>query len=96
MPCIRSEHFEKADLLEGTQVLAKCRYASQPVTATLIWEEKETVLLRFSTTQRSLSPGQSVVFYDEAGWVLGGGIIQREKELLKIQQPISTANQQTT
>ena len=87
--------FEKDKLLEGTQVLAKCRYASQPVTATLTWKDEDRVFLRFSSVQRSLSPGQSVVFYDQAGWVLGGGIIQRDKELLKIQNPISTSNHQT-
>ena len=88
--------FEKTNLLDGTQVLAKCRYASQPVTATLTWAERDRLFLQFSSVQRSLSPGQSIVFYDHEGWVLGGGIIQRDQERLKIQNSISASSQQVS
>ena len=87
--CFASEH-----LSEGTQVLAKCRYASPAVNATLSWENTETILLKFSNPQRSLSPGQSVVLYDEAGRVLGGGIIQRTQELMTNQYQKSSNNLQ--
>jgi tRNA-specific 2-thiouridylase len=31
----------------------------------------------FEESQRALAPGQSVVIYDEEGYVLGGGIIEK-------------------
>ncbi|MCA9472865.1 MAG: tRNA 2-thiouridine(34) synthase MnmA [Nitrospira sp.] len=73
--------FRKQEIIEGAPVLAKCRYASPAVQATVAWEQEDTIKLTFSNPQRSLSPGQSVVLYDANGLVLGGGIIQREKEL---------------
>ncbi len=33
--------------------------------------------VRFETPQRAMAPGQSAVFYDADGFVLGGGIIER-------------------
>ncbi len=77
--------FKRDIFSKGTQVLAKCRYASPAVHATASWEQDDTILLNFTAPQRSLSPGQSVVFYDGSGEVLGGGIIQRDQALEKIQ-----------
>ena len=63
-------------VLEGpTQAEVKVRYATPPAYATLQPNEDRTVLVRFHTPQRALSPGQSAVFYD-GDRVLGGGIIQ--------------------
>ncbi|WP_454063755.1 tRNA 2-thiouridine(34) synthase MnmA [Candidatus Nitrospira salsa] len=78
--------FHQEHLTEGANVLAKCRYATTPATATVTWDQEATIVLKFITPQRSLSPGQSVVFYDEAGWVLGGGIIQRGQEPIQVQR----------
>jgi tRNA-specific 2-thiouridylase len=63
-------------VLEGpTQAEVKVRYATPPASATLQPNKDRTVLVRFHTLQRALSPGQSAVFYD-GDTVLGGGIIQ--------------------
>ena len=63
-------------VLEGpTQAEVKVRYATPPASATLQPNKDRTVLVRFHTPQRALSPGQSAVFYD-GDRVLGGGIIQ--------------------
>ncbi|GJL56674.1 MAG: tRNA-specific 2-thiouridylase MnmA [Nitrospirales bacterium] len=76
--------FSQEHLTEGAHILAKCRYATSPVMTTVTWDQDDTMVLKFKNPQRSLSPGQSVVFYDDAGWVLGGGIIQREQELIQV------------
>jgi tRNA-specific 2-thiouridylase len=65
-------------------VQAKIRYNGTAAPAQLSAGEAEgTVVLRFETPQRAVTPGQSTVFYggegEEAGdLVLGGGMIQRE------------------
>ncbi|WP_447969914.1 tRNA 2-thiouridine(34) synthase MnmA [Nitrospira sp. M1] len=87
--------FNKEHLTEGAQVFAKCRYATPPVNATVTWDHADTMVLKFEKPQRSLSPGQSVVFYDEAGWVLGGGIIQREQEPIHIDRQKSASTLQS-
>lgn len=64
-------------VLEGpTQAEVKVRYATPPASATLQPNKDRTVLVRFHTPQRALSPGQSAVFYD-GDRVLGGGIIEK-------------------
>ncbi|MDT7042908.1 tRNA 2-thiouridine(34) synthase MnmA [Candidatus Nitronereus thalassa] len=62
---------------EGTRSVAvKYRYASQVVPGTLISRSNGMFDVKFDTSQKALSPGQSAVFYD-GDQVLGGGIIQR-------------------
>ena len=87
--------FDRAHLADGTQVFVKCRYASAPVSATLTWEHEDTIVLKFAAAQRSLSPGQSVVMYNNSGLVLGGGILQRDQDPIRIQSLNSAANLQT-
>jgi tRNA-specific 2-thiouridylase len=43
------------------------------------WLEGDQVRVRFSQPQRALTPGQSIVFYQE-GRCLGGAIIQERHE----------------
>ncbi len=56
------------------KIKAKIRYRSKEVSATVNQENKDKYKVIFKTSQRAITPGQSVVFYlkDE---VLGGGII---------------------
>jgi tRNA-specific 2-thiouridylase len=60
-------------------VHAKIRYNMQPVPATVEPRADEgTVVLRFDEPQRAVTPGQSLVMYENGGEsVLGGGTIQR-------------------
>lgn len=57
-------------------VEAKIRYRSTPKKARLIQVGKDEIRLEFAENQSSITPGQSVVFYD-GEIVIGGGIIQR-------------------
>lgn len=56
------------------EVTAKIRYQAKPEKAKLIQLSPNKVKVIFENKQRSVTPGQSVVFYD-GDIVLGGGII---------------------
>ena len=54
--------------------LAKIRYRAKEAKATVFFEENH-VKVKFEENQRAITPGQSVVFYDNDGVLLGGGKI---------------------
>lgn len=60
---------------EKLECLAKIRYRAKEAKAT-VTKEKNGVLVKFEEPQRAITKGQSVVFYDKEGIVLGGGKIQ--------------------
>lgn len=55
-------------------VEAKVRYQAKPAKAKLIPIDNSKVLVEFETPQRSVTPGQAVVFY-EGDLIIGGGTI---------------------
>jgi tRNA-specific 2-thiouridylase len=55
-------------------VKAQIRYNSPPVDAVIYHEKGDMVKVVFNEEQRAVTPGQSVVFYDD-DVVVGGGII---------------------
>ena len=55
-------------------VLVKIRYLHSPAPARLIPLTDRSVHVIFEQKQRAITPGQSVVFYDN-DVVLGGGVI---------------------
>ena len=57
---------------------AKVRYQAAPAPAVVVPMEDGTVEVRFETPQRSVTPGQAVVFYD-GDYVAGGGTILSSK-----------------
>lgn len=59
---------------EEMKINAKTRYKSKPAEAILIPLEKGKVKIKFLNKQKSITPGQSVVFY-QGDVVIGGGII---------------------
>lgn len=62
-------------LEEPVSCLAKIRYRAKEAKATIYPKEKGTIVVKFEEPQRAITKGQSVVFYDEEGIVLGGGKI---------------------
>lgn len=62
-------------LEEPMKVKAKIRYSAKEAAATIIPFEKDKVRVEFEKPQRAITPGQSVVFYED-DIVVGGGIIQ--------------------
>ena len=65
--------FDKLD--KEIECYAKIRYRANPAKAR-VYKEEERVKVIFDEPQRAITPGQSVVFYDEEGVVIGGGIIE--------------------
>ncbi len=74
-------NFISQEKIEAPQfVKAKIRYNQKESKAWISPAGKGKIKVKFSTPQRAISPGQSVVFY----WkdtVVGGGIIEKETEL---------------
>lgn len=62
-------------LKEPLTCLAKIRYRAKEASAKVYPVEKGKVRVEFEEPQRAITKGQSVVFYDQDGIVLGGGII---------------------
>ena len=59
----------------GEHVLVQCRYRARAVPGTIESVRGDAVDLRLAQPVRAITPGQSGVLYDEAGRVLGGGLI---------------------
>ena len=63
-------------LVPGDTTWLQCRYRARAVPA-LVRERRDTTLrLELTEPVRAITPGQSGVLYNEAGRLLGGGIIQ--------------------
>ena len=61
---------------KSVNVKAKIRYSAKEADAQLIHRDENTAEVVFNSPQRAITPGQSIVFYDDDGVVLGGGKIQ--------------------
>ena len=53
----------------------KIRYHHRAQSATLTLTDSDTVLIEFDEPVKAPAPGQSAVFYDDDGCVMGGGVI---------------------
>ena len=64
--------FDKLE--EPIKCKAKIRYRAKEADA-IVYPEQDKVKVIFMDEQRAITSGQSVVFYDKEGIVLGGGKI---------------------
>jgi tRNA-specific 2-thiouridylase len=62
----------------GATVFAKIRYSDKPAEAIVIEERNDYIKIQFIEKKNAITPGQSLVIYDERGYVLCGAIIQKE------------------
>lgn len=60
---------------DGMRFLTKIRYAHPGAMASVFSGENDTLRVVFDQPQRAVTPGQSVVFYED-GCIAGGGVIQ--------------------
>lgn len=63
------------ELRESMEVQAKIRYGAKPAPAVISPADEGRVFVRFNEPQRAITPGQSVVYYQDE-LVVGGGIIE--------------------
>jgi tRNA-specific 2-thiouridylase len=66
-----------ADLVETMEVEAKVRYAAKPAKAVISPLTQGQVKVSFESSQRAITPGQAVVFY-QGELVVGGGTILKQ------------------
>ena len=66
-----------AELKENEKIncLVKIRYRHQGQSAVLEKDGDDRIRVTFDKPVRSAAPGQSAVFYDASGYIIGGGII---------------------
>ncbi len=62
----------------GLKAYGKLRY-SQKCSPCRLYEDDNFIKAVFDNPQRAVTPGQFAVFYDEEGYVLGGGEIMNQK-----------------
>lgn len=63
------------EIKEKKAVKVKVRSSQKPIDA-ILEPDKATAIVHFFDKQKAIAAGQSVVFYDDEGYVLGGGIIK--------------------
>lgn len=66
-----------SELTQPMQVLAKSRYQAPPAPALLTPLQNEQIQVTFTEPQRSVTPGQAIVFYQN-DTVIGGGTISAQ------------------
>ncbi len=64
------------ELKPGNTVIAKIRYSDKGSKAEILEADENTFKIKFYEPKRAITPGQSVVLYDEQGYILAGGIIK--------------------
>ncbi len=62
---------------KGKKVIAKIRYSDKGSPAHVNEFNRDVFNINFVQPKRAITPGQSVVLYDEQGFVLAGGIINQ-------------------
>ncbi len=74
--CDHISYMGMAGLPAPREVTAKIRYAHAGERCVIERVEEDVIRCTFRQPVRAVTPGQAVVFYDEDGCVLGGGVIR--------------------
>ena len=69
----------KSLLKKGEIVFGKIRYNDRATAAEVINADEDQIKIKFVEPKNAITPGQSMVLYDEQGYVLAGGIIFKNK-----------------
>lgn len=74
----RAVHYVSGAAPDGpVRALVKIRYLHRPASAVVMPREGDRAQVLFDAPQLSITPGQSVVFYDvQENFVIGGGVIE--------------------
>lgn len=68
-----------SQLKQDQVVSAKIRYSDRGTPAKILEADEEKISLIFLEPKNAITPGQSLVIYDEQGYVLAGGVITKMK-----------------
>jgi tRNA-specific 2-thiouridylase len=79
--CAKDINYVSVDgIKENDIVYAKIRYADKATPAKIISADENSIKLSYLEPKNAITPGQSLVIYDERGYVLAGGIISKDTE----------------
>lgn len=70
-------YVSKASVEVGEIVRAKIRYSDPGSEAEIIKADENEIELKFISPKNAITPGQSLVIYDNDGYVIAGGIIKK-------------------
>ena len=70
-------YVSRSVLKKGSVVYGKIRYLDKATAAEVLDSSEENFEVAFFEPKSAITPGQSVVLYDENGYVLAGGIISK-------------------
>ncbi len=71
-------YVSKEQLNTGEIITAKIRYADKATKAEVLVADNERITIKFVEPKNAIAPGQSLVLYDEQGYVLAGGVIEKQ------------------
>lgn len=72
-------YVSRNELKSGAVVLGKIRYNDRATPAEVIFADETEIKIKFTEAKNAVTPGQSLVLYDEQGYVLAGGIIRKNR-----------------
>ena len=67
----------KEKLDAGQKIIAKIRYSDSGSEAVVVSSDNSEIRLKFLQPKSAITPGQSLVIYDDQGYVLAGGVIKK-------------------
>ncbi|KAF0210344.1 MAG: tRNA(5-methylaminomethyl-2-thiouridylate)-methyl [Ignavibacteria bacterium] len=70
-------YVSRNELKQDEIVFAKIRYSDKATPAKILYADSETIKLSYLEPKNAITPGQSLVIYDEQGYLLAGGIIDK-------------------
>ncbi|MFA3781887.1 tRNA 2-thiouridine(34) synthase MnmA [Melioribacteraceae bacterium 4301-Me] len=71
-------YVSKSILNEGEVVYAKIRYSDKATPAQVVFANQNNLKVKFIEPKSAVTPGQSLVLYDNSGYLLAGGTITSE------------------
>ncbi|MEG8947410.1 tRNA 2-thiouridine(34) synthase MnmA [Rosettibacter firmus] len=71
-------YVSRTELKAGEIVFGKIRYSDKATPAEVIYADDKKIHIRFIKPKNAITPGQSLVLYDEDNYLLAGGIIARK------------------
>jgi tRNA-uridine 2-sulfurtransferase len=77
--CIAGElnYVSRVKLDKGEKVFGKIRYGDKAASATVLEANDREIGICFDEPKNAITPGQSLVLYDEKGYLIAGGIIMK-------------------
>jgi tRNA-specific 2-thiouridylase len=73
---VKSLNWINTEPKSGSILYAKVRYREKSIPCKLL-SRKNLLIVKFEKPCRAITPGQSIVFYNDEGFCLGGGIIDK-------------------